>query len=80
MMINRLSYPLMRRCICPTVHVSALQMTDHAILDDGLHQTIYADGTRVVVNYGSSPQLVDGDTVEALGYLILRPDPKEPAK
>lgn len=49
-------------------------MADHRKLKDGVFQTTYEDGTRVIVNYGSDAYPIDGRSVSGQNYAVL---PKE---
>lgn len=60
--------------ICPTVRdVGYEEMTDHRFLtqDRSVQQTTFANGTKVTVNFGTTPyRLPDGDAVAPLGHLV----------
>ncbi|OBZ19375.1 hypothetical protein A8L34_07680 [Bacillus sp. FJAT-27264] len=43
---------------------------DHQMLEKGVYQTTYEDGTSIVVNYNDYPVNVGGAAVEAMGYLM----------
>ena len=48
-------------------------MDRHDILGNGLARTAYSNGARLYVNYSDSPRQVDGVTVPARDYLVVRP-------
>ncbi|HHW09443.1 MAG TPA: hypothetical protein GXX29_05670 [Firmicutes bacterium] len=48
-----------------------LAIVDHGRLADDVFQTVYEDGTRVIVNYQDEEFTVDGITIPALDYVIL---------
>ncbi len=62
---------------CPLARrVGYEEMTDHRFLtrDRNVQQTSFADGTRVIVNFGDhSFPLAAGKAVEAMGFLITGP-------
>ena len=45
---------------------------DHQSLMRGVYQTIYSDGTRIIVNYNRSNVTVDGKTIEAYGFEVRK--------
>ncbi|WP_052350493.1 DUF5696 domain-containing protein [Paenibacillus gorillae] len=45
-------------------------IVDHELLEKGVYQTTYEDGTTVVVNYNDYAINVNGDAVESMGYRI----------
>ncbi len=47
-------------------------MIKHESIRDNAFRMQYADGTVVLVNYGSSPADADGKTVEANSYLVIK--------
>ncbi|MBR4234769.1 MAG: hypothetical protein IKR85_01750 [Clostridia bacterium] len=47
-------------------------MTGHERLDTDLYQTLYADGTRVIVNYGTKDRVIDGTVIPARDFAALR--------
>lgn len=48
-------------------------MEDHRQITEGVYETVYEDGTRVIVNYNTR-RFTDGDTtVEGQNYLIIPP-------
>lgn len=51
--------------------LSDVKMTSHGRLAEGVYETVYADGTRVIVNYGGSDAEVYGRTVKAEDYLVI---------
>jgi hypothetical protein len=50
--------------------VRTQQIINHSMLEKGVYQTTYEDGTRVIVNYNDYAIKVKGDAVESMGYLI----------
>lgn len=53
-------------------HVFNQEMTGHVTFEDGLTCTTYADGTKVYVNYNYLDKTVDGKTIPARDYLVVR--------
>lgn len=53
-------------------HTRGLFMTGHRRLADGVTETHYEDGTRVIVNYQDRPYTVEGRTVPALDFLVIK--------
>ena len=53
-------------------HVFKQEMTNHVTLEDGLTCTMYADGTRVYVNYNYMDKTADGKTIPARDYVVVR--------
>ena len=47
-------------------------MDRHDILGDGLARTTYSNGARLYVNYSDSPRQMDGVTVPARDYIVVR--------
>jgi len=45
---------------------------DHKQLAEGVFVTVYEDGTSVYVNYNSADRTVDGRTVQAMGYTVVK--------
>lgn len=45
-------------------------IADHEKLSNNVYQTTYANGTKVIVNYGSASAMVDGLSIPAAGYLM----------
>ena len=52
--------------------LNAQEMTDHEMLADGVSMTVYADGTKVYVNYTEEEFNADGIRVPARDYLVKR--------
>jgi hypothetical protein len=52
----------------------------HARLAEGVYQTTYEDGTRVVVNYNERPYTSEDVAVSALDFVVLRDSPGVSAK
>lgn len=50
--------------------VRSQTIRDHRMLEKGVYQTTFENGTTVVVNYNDYAINVEGDAVEAMGYLI----------
>ncbi|MBR6478298.1 MAG: hypothetical protein IKS85_07605 [Lachnospiraceae bacterium] len=53
-------------------HVFNQEMVGHETLEDGLTCTTYADGTKVYVNYNYSAKSVNGKSIAARDYLVVR--------
>lgn len=53
--------------------LTALRITDHRRVQEGVSETTYENGARVLVNYTERAVEVDGRTVEAGGYLCIAP-------
>ena len=53
-------------------HVYNQEIADHVILENDVRKTVYEDGTKVYVNYGYYDRKVDGVTVPARDYLVVR--------
>lgn len=53
-------------------HTAQLVMTNHKRLSEDLSLTEYEDGTQVYVNYSDSEITVDGVTVPANDYFVVR--------
>ncbi len=52
--------------------LNATEMTDHQMLTDGVSETVYADGTKVYVNYTDVDYSGNGVEVPARDYLVKR--------
>ena len=50
--------------------ISNQAIADHEKLDSSVYRTTYANGTKVIVNYGVLPVTVDGVSIPAAGYLM----------
>ncbi|MEV5026981.1 DUF5696 domain-containing protein [Paenibacillus sp. LPE1-1-1.1] len=50
--------------------ISNQAIADHEKLGSDVYRTTYANGTKVIVNYGGTPATVDGLSVPAAGYLM----------
>ncbi|NIK79594.1 hypothetical protein FHS15_004755 [Paenibacillus castaneae] len=50
--------------------ISNQAITDHEALGDKLFRTTYANGTKVIVNYGAAAATVDGISVPAAGFAM----------
>ena len=44
----------------------------HEQIGAHVYRSTYADGSRIVVNYGDAPATADGATVPARGYRLIR--------
>lgn len=51
--------------------LGALRITDHEYLSDGVTQTTYEDGTRVIVNYTQEPFAQGGVRVDARDFAVV---------
>ncbi len=47
-------------------------IVNHRILTDQVRETTYANGKKIIVNYGFSPYTYEGKTVNAEDYLIVK--------
>ena len=47
-------------------------MTGHRWIMDTLAETSYSDGTRILVNYDEVALTVDGNTVPAKGWYVVK--------
>ena len=45
-------------------------ITDHEILDQNLRRVSYANGVRILINYGDEEAQCEGRTVPALSYIV----------
>ncbi len=61
------------RAMRELAHVQGQFIVAHRRLGDDLYETTYEDGTRVVVNYSSQPQVVDGVPVAGEDFVVLSP-------
>ena len=55
----------------PAAPTAGLEMTGHVKLADGVYQTTFSNGMRVVVNYTGQPYTGPGVHVEAENYAVL---------
>jgi len=53
-------------------HVFNQEMTGHVTVEEGLTCTSYADGTKVYVNYNYEAKTVNGKTIPARDYAVVR--------
>lgn len=53
-------------------HVYSQEITDHKVFSSNVRMTQYADGTKVYVNYGYSNVKINGVTVPARDYLVVK--------
>lgn len=71
---NRERFVKSYRDICPVVRsVGYQEMVEHRILTDdrNVQQTVFADGTKITVNFGDKPwHMLNGDIIEALGFVV----------
>ncbi|TSB47864.1 DUF5696 domain-containing protein [Alkalicoccobacillus porphyridii] len=51
-------------------NVANQSITSHQKLDDGVFETIYENGVSIIVNYNHEPVTVEGEAIEAQGYLV----------
>ena len=47
------------------------RIVDHRILADGVHQTTYANGKSIIVNYNREAVTVDGRWIGAENFIVL---------
>jgi hypothetical protein len=47
----------------------------HARLAEGVYQTTYEDGTRVIVNYNEQPYALESAMVPAVGFVVFQGSP-----
>ncbi|MGN0793822.1 MAG: DUF5696 domain-containing protein [Aristaeellaceae bacterium] len=52
-------------------HVSNATMVEHMSLSDTLKRVTYSNGVVLYVNYGTEAAQADGQTVEAMNYLVM---------
>lgn len=52
--------------------LAGVAMTGHERVSFNVYRTTYADGSCVVVNYGSEPAAVDGVTVPAMDFVLMK--------
>ncbi|MDQ0112288.1 DUF5696 domain-containing protein [Paenibacillus harenae] len=50
--------------------ISGQAIRDHEKLEEEVYRTTYANGTKVIVNYGESAATIEGTTVPAAGYAM----------
>ncbi|MGM0884671.1 MAG: DUF5696 domain-containing protein [Bacillota bacterium] len=50
--------------------ISNQAIADHEQLGNSVYRTTYANGTKVIVNYGSAQASIDGISVPAAGYVM----------
>lgn len=58
----------------PVRHLQKEEMVSHRELAPEVFETVYGDGSRTVVNYGSAAHDLGGVSVPALGYVLVGPD------
>lgn len=51
-------------------NVASLPITDHSMLADKVYRTVYGDSFAVIINYNDYPVEFDGQTIDALDYVI----------
>jgi hypothetical protein len=49
-----------------------LEIVNHATLQRNVNRTTYADGTTITVNYNRKAVTIDGQTIEAFGYVVQK--------
>ena len=54
--------------------LNSIRMTGHKTVKENVTASYYEDGTCVLVNYGTEPAEVEGHTVPARDYLVVRGD------
>ncbi|MEF9959237.1 MAG: DUF5696 domain-containing protein [Niameybacter sp.] len=52
--------------------IGTTEIKNHRLLDAGAFETEYANGTKVLVNYNPYPVQVEGRTLDAVGYEIIK--------
>jgi len=52
-------------------YLQDIAIVDHRMLDEDVFETVYEDGSRVIVNYRSTPWEGEGVTVGALDYVLI---------
>jgi len=52
--------------------INSMEIANHEILADSVYETTYANGVRVITNYNKYPVEVNGQEIDALGYLIIQ--------
>ena len=58
----------------PVRHLQKEEMVSHRELAPEVFETVYGDGSRTVVNYGSAAYDLGGVSIPALGYVLVGPD------
>lgn len=58
----------------PLVPLANQFIVGHTRLAEGVYQTTYEDGTRVVVNYSTQPYTAGPVSVPAQGFMVVRGD------
>lgn len=57
--------------LTPTLEdIAAATIVSHRACAENVYETVYSNGTRVLVNYGEQPVTVDGQTVDAMDYYV----------
>jgi len=54
-------------------HLQMEFLEDHRPLADGVFETVYSNGERLIVNYGEKAFSMEGQTVPAKGFVLLKP-------
>ncbi|WP_053985970.1 DUF5696 domain-containing protein [Niameybacter massiliensis] len=52
--------------------IGTREIKNHRMLEAGAFETEYANGTKVLVNYNPYPVQVEGRTIDAVGYEIIK--------
>lgn len=52
--------------------IQCMEITGHRMFEDGVFETTYANGVRVIVNYNMYSVICEGQKLPPLGYLILQ--------
>ena len=52
--------------------IRCMEITGHRVLAEGVFETTYANGVKVVTNYNMYPVTCEAGDLDALGYLILK--------
>lgn len=52
--------------------INCMEIANHEALADGVFETTYANGVKVIVNYNQHTSVCDEGELEPLGYLILQ--------
>ena len=51
--------------------VSGAVITNHEIAEGGIRIVTYSNGVKIILNYGSAEQTVDGFTVQSMSYKVV---------
>lgn len=55
----------------PVRHLQREEMLSHRELRPGVFETAYGNGERTVCNYTDAPVVIEGRTIEPMGYVLL---------